>query len=301
MYNMRMTEQTTGTRTPNEGRIARVTFQDDRVILTPSMGSNPDRLNRKVQNEKKFNDITTGIPGLHQLKVLYEDQQSGRYEVERAPGFNLTSIRSQVQGGGMVDFFHIPIPFKANAMLTYLKVIDVVNSAGYCFVDHKSDSVFIDPQRKQISIADVDALTEQKNGAFQREIQGGLQDVLKSFFTRGIKKDPWTLIPAGPTIVTSNLENYKSAHEAVLVLEGWVRGEKTISYSGDEPSGPKRHFELLTRSLKSSEMEAKIQSIDYEHITDYQRDIFEAEIYTALLFKSEEPQAIDRFCLGIKK
>lgn len=284
----------------NEGLTARVVFQGDRVILTPSVGSNPARLNRKIQNEKKFQEITASVPGLYQPKILSEDQQVGRYEIEKATGFNLTSMRTQVQGGGMVEFFHIPTPFKSEAMLTYLRAIDSVNQAGYCFVDHKSDSVFIDPQRKQISVVDADALTEQRDGAWNREINGGLKNVLSTFFTRNIgKSDSWTLIPAGPAIVISNLETYKSAHEAVVALEGWMRGKKTIYYG--VISDPKGHFQLLARSLKSPEIDAKIQSADYGHITDYQRDMLETEIYTALLFKSEEPQAIDKFSLGIGK
>jgi hypothetical protein len=286
---------------PNEGRTALVTFQNDRVVLTPSIGSNKDRLNQKIQNEKKFQEITASIPGLYHPKILREDPQIGRYEIERATGFNLTGQKAQVQGGGMVDFFHIPIPFKAEAMLTYLQTIDAVNQAGYCFVDHKSDSVFIDPQKKQVSIVDTDALTEQLNDAWERELQGGLQDVLRRFFTRGLEaKDSWTLIPGGASIVISNLETYKSAHEAVKALEGWMQGEKTIDY-GYSGADPKTHFELLSQPLKSPEMEAKVRSADYSHMTDSQHDFLESELYTALFFKSEEPQSFDKYSLGIGK
>jgi len=297
-------EQPAGLNTliPNEGLIARVTFQDDRVVLTPSIGSNRDRLNRKIQNEKKFRDLTASVPGLYHPKILREDPSTGRYEIERAKGFNLTSGRGQIQGGGMVDFFHVPIPFKAEAMLTYLRAIDSVNQAGYCFVDHKSDSVFIDSNSKRVSIVDTDALEVYKSGAWERELRGGLPKVLRTFFTRDIgTKDEWTLIPAGPTIVIDGLKSYKSAHEAVVALEGWMRGEKTIHYGGFGVSGTKDHFDLLVSPLKSPEMEAKVRSTDFTHVTDYQRDMLEAEIYTASLFKSEEPQAIDKFVLGIGK
>lgn len=287
----------------NEGLTAHVVFQEDKVILTPSIGSSPDKLSKKIQNEKKFQELTVGVPSLHQPRILTEDQKLGRYEIERAIGFNLTSMRGQVQGGGMVDFFHIPISFKAEAMLTYLRAIDAVNQAGYCFVDHKPDSIFIDPQNQQISIVDTDALTEQKNGAWEREIKGGLEEVLTSFFTRNIGwKDSWTLIPAGINIVTSKLSDYKSAHEVIAVLGGWMQGKKTIAY-GLIDIKPKEHFELLSRPLKSfkSEVETKIKSADYEHLTDFKRDLLESEIYTALLYESEEPQSLDRYSLRLQK
>jgi hypothetical protein len=286
---------------PNEGLIARVAFQSDRVILTPSLGSNRDRLNRKIQNEKKFREITASIPGLYHPKILKEDPVTARYEIEKATGLNLTAQRGQVQGGGMVDFFHVPTEYKAEAMLTYLRAVDAVNQAGFCFVDHKSDSVFIDAQRKRVSIVDADALEVQSKGAWERELQGGLQKVLRTFFTRNIgTSDSWTLIPAGPAIVIDGLDQYKSAHDAAKALEGWMKGEKTIHYGGYGTSSPKEHMELLARPLHSGEMDTRIQETDFGHITDYQRDMLEADIYVAQLFRSEEPQSIDKFSLGIR-
>jgi hypothetical protein len=285
----------------NEGLIARVNFQADRVILTPAIGSNPEKLKKKIAQEKLFRQLTTNIPYLYHPQILKEDDQNAIYEIERAQGFNLTPNKTQIQGGGMTEFFkNVSTRNKAKSVITYLRTIDALNQAGYCFVDHKADSVFITPLKNQISIVDTDAIQKQEGGIWQRELQGGLDEILRAFFYRGMSLDNYYLIPATIARAIKNLEHYQSAHQLVTELEGWMKGEKIDNTWKTLGTDPKSFLILLNKNLRSDFIREKIEETDFTQATDYQIDILEAMIYQLMILQDGEPQSFDKFRLGIK-
>lgn len=284
------------------GSIAKVSFLPDRVVMTPALGANREGLAKKIQHEKLFRSLTRGITGLYHPRFILEDEKAGKYEIERATGFNLTTQRGQIHGGGLTEFFRIPTPFKTDAMITYLKAISAVNKGGYAFVDHKGDSVFINPNLNRISVVDADAIEPNKaDNVWKRELtENRLQKMLRRFFTRdsGVDNESF-LTPAGPSIVIDSLSNCSNAEEAINLLDGWRQGKSVIPYNRVSREKMKGNFEFLASSLNSPELNERIKALDLGPMSDFQVDMLETDLYTGILLKSEEPQMIDKHLLGV--
>lgn len=157
-----------------QGLTATVTLQSDRAVLTPADSSRWDMLRNKLAKEAQFREMTKNVPGLKVPRVLSISESQHRIETERAVGINLISQKGTSQGR-CADFFQIPAEMKLQGVLTYLRAIDAINQQSQAFVDHKSDSIFIDPDSGVVTIVDTDGMSEEKTplDAFRREWMGG--------------------------------------------------------------------------------------------------------------------------------
>ncbi len=179
------------------GLTAVVRFQGNTAVLSTEFGlpGQKEQLKKKVNLLEQFHDMTTGVEGLIVPKVLQRNEQKGEYVVERAMGFNLTEIREQRQGDTQ-GFFDIPLESKIRGVTAYLTAIGRINSAGYAFRDHKTDSVFVQSDGT-ITIVDADGLDKQSNPwRTDQNVENGIQEVTAAFFTRGFDES----IPLNSTL-----------------------------------------------------------------------------------------------------
>lgn len=130
-------------------------------------------------------------------------------------------------------------------------------------------------------------------------MDGGVDDVIRSFFTRMITRpdDVQFTVPAGVELMLLKRGDYKSAGGMVRDLEAYMRGEDTFG-SGRRPEEVVSHFSLLARGFKDDEMLQQVQQTDFSAMSQLQIDLMEATIYTRQVVRSGEPQAIDKYALG---
>lgn len=249
------------------GLTAVVKLQGDTAVLSTEYGlpTQKEQLRRKVDLLEQFRDLTDGIDGLIIPTVLQRNEQKGEYVVNRARGVNLTEMRGQRQGDTK-DFFDIPLESKIRGVITYLAAIGRINSAGYAFRDHKTDSVFVQPDGT-ITIVDADGLDKQSNPWMtDQNIRNGIRDVAMSSFSRGLDEstlgsDPQFLMPAGVNTVISHLDRADSATTAARRIAGWITGKYD----------PSLHYPYNSSMVR--------QDIWKPGMTNYQYDIAEAKYY----------------------
>jgi len=282
-----------------EGEDAKATIYPDKVLLVPVGILKDNFLKKKMDNLKIFNQLTQDVPGLSHPKILKEGPGQ-RYEVERATGANITSMKGKTIGFGFVEFFHIPLEFKIQATLTYLRAIAAVNKKSYSFTDHKSHSVFIDPEKQRVMIVDAGSLDKVKDQewAWEQDIIGGLKETLTSFFNKnsGTDDDDY-MVPPGMTVIFDDLKNMKSANVAIKKIEEWIGGKDfAVSRKGDD----KQDLMILVRAFGlEDKWTDKIQNADFENMTGYQRDLLEASLYRDGVLASGEPARLDKHVLGL--
>lgn len=281
----------------NLGTFANVEFTDESVILTPQIKGLPGGLIRKIEHEKEFRTVTSYVAGLYHPKIISEDEIQGRYEIERAKGFNLTCNINEIQGGGLVDFIEIPIDIKIDALITYLETIKVANSKGYLFRDHKSDSIFIDPDSHRISIVDADAFhkADEPTEIWENENHGGkLKKVLQTFFTRDINVEGIeNLIPPFIASVINSLDQIP-LEDSINQIKKYRNGEQMSDFPEIKKNGS--FYRLMAETIAQSEdLLAYSRSKDWANVTELERDRFEIECYKEGLAKTGEIKRMDRF------
>lgn len=227
------------------GKTAVAHLHEDTVSLSTQFGSPGEKeaLQQKIELLDTLRELTAGIDGLVIPRVLDRDDARGEYLVDRAQGWNLSEQQGFKQGG-IRGFMDLPIETKVKGLTTYLKVIGRLNEAGWAFVDHKPDSVFID-QNGVITIVDADGMEKQKDPWItDQNDRGGIQEVAQNFFSRGMDKlslgeTPDLLMPAGVKVVMSNLDSTASARLAAERIEGWMKN--TYDPSKDYGYNPDTH------------------------------------------------------------
>lgn len=281
-----------------QGLIATANFQGDRVILKPTNTWGWNELKGKLSKEAKFKQMTQGVKGLNVPNVINLSEQTHTAEVERASGINLITQRGASQGR-CLDFFTISAETKIQGVVTYLEAIAEINKQKYSFVDHKSDSVFLDGESGVVTIVDADALSLEKTpqDAFRREWRGGMEDVINSFFTRGIKDPDYIqfTIPAGVSLMLQNKGKYNSAEEMIRDLKDHMAGKNPFNISS---GSPKDQFSALAMGFNDKELMASLPNIDFSKMTPFQIDLMESSVYARHLVHSGEPQNIDKYALG---
>ena len=228
-----------------EGNLARVTVGEGTIEMRPKNQHDPEEkqlLQRKIAKLENFRLLTIGIDGLAVPKVLERDEINGRYVIQKAEGFNLSSLKEQTFGDPRA-FFEIPVEAKVKGLLTYLRAIERINSRGFAFADHKSDSVFITPEGI-VTIVDTDGLREdQSPWNIDRDPDNGLQDLCNNFFIRqlgssALGTDYEDRIPAFIRRLIPNLQETDTVGDVIeemdKVMTDWGRPletGKTTTYS----------------------------------------------------------------------
>ena len=249
------------------GRTAVVRLDNETATLSTEFGlpAQKAELKKKIDLLEELRKITLGIDGLIVPRVLDRNETRGEYIVDRARGWNLTEGQGFKQGK-LRGFFDIPLDLKLRGLNTYLNMIGRINSAGYAFRDHKSDSVFID-QDGRITVVDADGMVKQSNPwVTDQHVRNGIHDVTKGFFHRGMDKlslgeDPELLIPAGANTIISNLDRADSATTASQRIVRWMNN--SYDPSRNYPYNPNIHRDDIWKP----------------GMTNFQYDIAEANFY----------------------
>lgn len=295
-----------------EGIEAKVTFKGDIVELTPSrLGilNGVEALDHKIDKYDLFNSLTSNVDGLNQPKILSRDPINHRYTMERAKGFNLDCLDQQ--GGALFDFVMIPTEIKYKGMLTYLKVISELNKKGYSFIDHKRDSIFLNPQTGDISIVDVGVLKTCDNFSdkkipdlWREEVSSDIVPVLKSFFTRDVHLPgniEYLLVPAFVNIPLRSDYSATGPHTAELIIDSMSKFEtapvpdymKLNHFSSIDSLVAKinertRYYERIIPYARK--IQEKIHNFDYKDATSRQIDIMDTELNLVKMLSEEEIQ-----------
>jgi hypothetical protein len=256
-----------------------------------------DNLMRKLEIEAHFKEMTANVPGLKFPSVLSISESEQRVVIERAVGINLI-IRKGISQGSCVDFFQIPPEMKLQGVMTYLRAIDAINQQNYALIDHKPDSVFIDPVSGVVTIVDADVMSQEKTplDAFKHELNGGLGDILKSFFTRSLTKDLEDMeftVPAGVQRMLNKIDQYRSAGEMVRDLEAYIDG-KDVFYSGRNGEEIKNHFRLLAREFNDIKTLRLVRKTDFSKVSPIKDDLMMSTIYTRKIASDEGLQHIGK-------
>jgi hypothetical protein len=216
------------------GNFSIVEMREGEVLMEPrgTLLSQIASMNDRMNKQETFNGIFKDFEGIHICPINEKDTVKGKYVVERAQGINLSQVRGE-RDGSVNEFFNLGVQVKASTLLTYVKMVEFLNSKNISFTDHKGGGVFIqesyeDPKKSEISIINARslALHETKEDAWRKELKGGFGDVLKSFFTRGIDIEEINeLIPRGIKEMLDNIETYPNARTFLDNLNAYIYGE----------------------------------------------------------------------------
>lgn len=211
------------------GRTAVVKLDKETATLSTEFGlpGQKAELKRKIELLDKLRELTKDIDGLVIPRVLNRDELRGEYVLDRAKGYNLTEQQG-MKLGKTAGFFDVPTEAKIRGLTTYFKMIGKINSEGWAFRDHKTDSVFLN-EDGTITIVDADGMEQEKNPwTTDKSERNGVQDVVNGFFNRGMAEMtlgeiPDLLIPAGIKVMTTDLQISDSAAVLAERLEGYMK------------------------------------------------------------------------------
>lgn len=217
--------------------------EDGKTVLWKGNTFHKELLQKRVQKTKDFNQMTSGIVGLRQINI-HGQVENNEVVVDSAKGFNLVGSFHLDTVGTDYDFYSILPKPKVQAMSTYLEVVKTLNENGRAFMDHKEDSVFVDKEGI-ISIVDMGSMKDEKKETswkvYDRNPRHGLQKVLRSFFTRGVKgKEDY--IPTTILKIINESESANSANEILAKVENWL--------SSSEPL-PRNEYANLVKNMKA--------------------------------------------------
>lgn len=283
-----MTEDFSERNEPNEirsGNFSKVEMRDNDVVMEPRSnfpGKIAD-MNEKMGKQETFNKMFENFEGIEICEIKEKDTSKGRYVVERAEGINLSQIDGE-KDGEIKEFLNLRVDVKSSALLTYVKMIEVLNSKNISFTDHKGDSIFVQsdynsPLKSKISIVDAGSLSSHENQqeAWRKDLNGGLVDALKSFYTRGIGyKEFGGLIPNGIKEILDNIESYPDAKVLCDRLNAYIHGK---SESTINPN--KRKMDLFNKAAQagvSDDIRRRIWEKDYNKLSQFEIDSIEVYI-----------------------
>ncbi len=257
-----------------EGRTAQVKLTEDTAILSTKFGlpNEKAQLGRKIELLTILGQLTKKVSGLIIPKVLESNDPRGVYAIQRARGLNLTEQLGESQGDTKI-FLTIPIEQKVRGLITYFRMVGKVNESGYEFRDHKTDSVFIQPDGT-LTVVDADGMIKENNPwEYDRLERNGIQDIVINMFSRGLSKtillvEGEYLVPGGVFTICSHLSEVRSAFVVADRIEGWL----------NDTYDPINHYPY--GSLKNGAKDVSIKKhLITSGMTNAQYDIADANQY----------------------
>lgn len=266
------------------GNFANVQIRESDVLMEPKFNT-PSKIadmNEKMEKQEEFNGMFSNFEGIHICEIKEKDTTNGKYVVERAKGINLSHIVGEREGE-IDQFLDLRTTVKTSCLLTYVRMVDELNSKGYSFTDHKVDSIFLErdyenPSKSKISIVDAGSIANNNDVEYswQRDVKGGLGNTLKSFFTRGANtKDLDTIIPTTMRGILNRVDSYPEAKTLLRDLETYVNGKPEDVVDGD-----KQKMKLFEMAYATGDktLAKYIWEKDYSALSQYQIDIMEEHI-----------------------
>ncbi|MFC1653902.1 hypothetical protein ACFL1M_03585 [Patescibacteria group bacterium] len=224
---------------------------------------------------------------------MNKNEATGTFELERAKGTNLTTLPEYMQGYNFSDFTRIPNQLKMKGLIAYLEMVAALNEQGLCFVDHKTDSIFLDEKTGKITITDAGSIREDGKYSWNGEVNGGLTQIMMSFFTKDAS-DPefdWLAPPIVRAIVYrldqgtqhdgrftdfSGL-NLNNARDVVNVLKDWQTNHRSALLNDE--TNLHSMFYYLAYGYKQNHLIRHYMGLDFTNIPDRTIDFLEAELH----------------------